>query len=95
MKRYTVKVYYCGKHSCLMEHFETNSWHSVEEFVLENCQGGYNCIIINNETGSQKWAYAEDFSEGTVEPKDLIREIKKTCKSIFYEDLLMEQQEQM
>ena len=95
MKKYTVKAYFCSTHSGLIDTLETNSWTKVEEFIWENCQGGLNCIVVNNETGEQKWAYAEDFNEETVEPKELIREIKKTCKSTFYEDLLMEQQEQM
>ena len=68
----------------------TDDWNEVEEFVWANVQKGFNCFIVEHETGNKKYAFAEDFNENTVEPKDLIRD-----HLTFYSDLLMEQQEQM
>lgn len=75
-----------------MDSLETDFWFEVEDFIWDNVQKGFNCELINNETGSRNWAYAEDFDEEALDPEDLIRDHKK---NELLEDLLLEQQEQM
>jgi hypothetical protein len=77
--RYTVKAYLCTNFAGLMDELETDSFDEVQEFIWENCQKGYNCTLTDNETGETNMYYAENFTEETVD----------------YNDLLMEQQEQM
>lgn len=93
--KYTVKAYLCTNFSGLMDDFETDYWSEVEDFILENTQRGYNCEIIDNYNEETKFTYAEDFDEEALNPEDLIRDNKKTKVNMFYQDLLMEQQEQM
>jgi hypothetical protein len=62
-----------------MDSLETDNFYEVQDFIWGNCQKGYNCQLTDNETGETNWAYAESFTEETVD----------------YTDLLMEQQEQM
>ena len=79
MAKYTVRAYLCTNFAGLMDSLETDSWFEVEDFIWGNCQRGHNCELIDNETSSMNWAYADDFTEETVD----------------YTELLMEQQEQM
>ena len=79
MAKYTVRAYLCTNFAGLMDSLETDSWSEVEDFIWGNCQRGHNCKLIDNETSSMNWAYADDFTEETVD----------------YTELLMEQQEQM
>lgn len=51
-----------------------DDWNEVEEFVWEYVQKGFNCLIIEHETGERKYAFAEDFNENTVEPKEIIKD---------------------
>ena len=92
--KYTVKAYLCTNFSELMDDFETDYWSVVEDFIWENTQLGYNCEIIDNYNEKTSYTYAEDFDEEALNPEDLIRDHKKTKVSMFYQDLLMEQQEQ-
>lgn len=94
MLKYSVKSYVCTNFTGLMDSITTDSWDEVEDFIWENVQKGYDCEIIDNETGDKKWSYAEDFDEEALNPEDLIRDHKKSSNS-FYADLRMEQQEQM
>lgn len=91
--KYLVYAYLCTNFTGLMNSLETDQWNEVEDFIWENIQRGYNCELIDNETGDRNWAYAEDFDEEALNPEDLIRETKK--QKLLYADLLMEQQEQM
>lgn len=93
MAKYTVNAYLCTNFTGLMDSLETDFWFEVEDFIWDNIQKGYNCELIDNETGSRNWAYADDFDEEALNPEDLLRETKK--QNLFYADLLMEQQEQM
>ena len=77
--KYTVNAYLCTNFAGLMDNLETDFWFEVEDFIWDNVQKGFNCEFIDNETGSRNWAYADDFTEETVD----------------YTELLMEQQEQM
>ena len=79
MPRYKVCAYLCTNFTGLMDKLETDNFYEVQDFIFENCQKGYNCELRNNETGETNIAYAESFTEETVD----------------YDDLLMEQQEQM
>ena len=77
--KYTVKAYLCTNFSGLMDSLETDNFYEVQDFIWENCQKGYNCILTDNERGETNIAYAASFTEEAVD----------------YADLLMEQQEQM
>ena len=79
MPKYTVKAYLCTNFAGLMDSLETDYFSEVEDFIWTNCQKGYNCELTDNEMGTTSYAYAESFTEETVD----------------YNDLLMEQQEQM
>ena len=89
--KYSVSAYLCTNFSGLLDSLETDNYTEVEDFIWENVQRGYNCELVDNDTGDRNWAYAEDFDEEALNPEDLIRETQKS----FYTDLLMEQQEQM
>lgn len=77
--RYSVNAYLCTNFAGLMDSLETDDFYEVQDFIFDNCQKGYNCQLTDNETGETNWAYAENFTEETID----------------YNDLLMEQQEQM
>lgn len=55
----------------------TDFWSEVEEFVWDKVQEGFNCLIIDHKTGERKYAFAEDFNETTLSPKEIIRNTKK------------------
>ena len=78
-KRYSVKAYLCTNFSGLMDSLETDDFYEVQDFIFANCQKGYNCELTDRDRGETNMAYAENFTEETVD----------------YNDLLMEQQEQM
>lgn len=92
-KRYVVKAYLCTNFAGLMDNLETDDFNEVEEFIWANCQKGYNCEFVDNEdVNNCGIAYADLFTEDTVEAEELIVHEHGTA---FYNDLLMEQQEQM
>lgn len=94
-KRYVVKAYICTNFSGLITTLETNDFTEVEDFIWENVQRGYNCELTDKERGETNYAYADDFDEEALNPEDLIRDHKKPSNKELYEDLLMEQREQM
>lgn len=77
--KYTVNAYLCTNFSGLMDSLETDFWFEVEDFIWDNVQKGFNCELIDNETDSRNWAYAEDFDEESLNPEDLLREELKKC----------------
>lgn len=77
--RYKVDAYLYTNFTGLMDRLETDNFYEVQDFIFENCQKGYNCELRDNESGETKIAYAESFTENTIN----------------YDDLLMEQREQM
>ncbi len=81
--RYTVNAYLCANFAGLMDNLETDSFDEAQDFVWENVQKGYNCELTDNEVNGRCQFYADNFTEATVEPNDLL------------DDLLMEQREQM
>lgn len=78
-KRYVVKAYIRTNFLKLRDKLETDIFDEVQDFIWANCQKGYDCELIDRERDEINWAYAENFTEDTE----------------FYEDLLMEQKEQM
>ena len=72
--KYTVKAYLNRNFIALMDMLDTDDWNKVEEFIWHNCQKGMNCTIVNNDIGFELYARAEDFTEETVEPSELIKE---------------------
>lgn len=86
--RYKVNAYLCTNFAGLMDSLETDDFYEVQDFIWENCQKGLNCELWDRETGNRNWAYADDFTDDTIDPSGLISDE-------FYADLLMEQHEQM
>lgn len=79
--KYTVNAYLCTNFAGLIDSLETDFWFEVEEFIWDNCQKGFNCELIDNETGDRNWAYADDFNEAVEEVNELIREDLKCSNS--------------
>lgn len=79
MPKYRVCAYLCTNFAGLMDSLETDNFYEVQDFIWENCQKGFNCTLTDNETSQTNWVYAQSFTEETID----------------YDDLLMEQQEQM
>ena len=79
--KYTVNAYLCTNFAGLMDSLETDFWFEVEDFIWDNVQKGFNCELIDNETGSRNWAYADDFDEESLNPEDLLREEMKCSKN--------------
>jgi formylmethanofuran dehydrogenase subunit A len=74
--KYTVNAYLFTNFAGLMDSLETDNFYEVQDFVEENRQKGFNCKLVDNERGTEGWAYAENDND-------------------FYEDLFLEQCEQM
>jgi hypothetical protein len=55
----------------------TDNWSEVEEFIWEYAQQGFNCLIIEHETGKKKYAFAEDFNKNTIDAREIIRNTNK------------------
>ena len=79
--KYTVNAYLCTNFTGLMDSLETDFWFEVDNFIWDNVQKGFNCKLIDNETGSMNWAYADDFDEESLNPEDLLREELKCSNS--------------
>ena len=79
MPKYKVCAYVCTNFSGLMDSLETDNFDEVQDFVWLNVQHGYNCELIDNECGERNCIYADGLNEYAID----------------YNDLLMEQQEQM
>ena len=54
-----------------------NTWEEVEEFVWKYVQKGFNCLIIEHETGEKWCAYADDLDEAVIDPKEIISKLYK------------------
>jgi hypothetical protein len=57
-----------------MDRIETDNFNEAQDFVLENCHKGYNCLLVDRVRGIQLWAYADDLTEESVNMMDLIAE---------------------
>lgn len=82
MPKYIVNAYLCTNFSGLMNSLETDLWNEVEDFVWDNVQQGYNCELTDNESGTLKFAYADDFDEEALNPEDLIRSTRKEANKL-------------
>lgn len=71
--KYTVNAYLCTNFSYLIDSLETDNFYEVQDFIWENCQNGYNCELIDNETGESNLAYADDFTDETIDYADLFQ----------------------
>ncbi len=72
--RYKVNAYLCTNFAGLMDSLETDDFYEVQDFIWANCQKGYNCTVNDTERGTMDFAYADNFTEYTEEPDELIRE---------------------
>lgn len=72
--RYCVKACICTNFIGLMDSLETDSFYEAQDFIWENCQKGYNCLLVDRERGTQLWAYADDLTEESVDCMDLFAE---------------------
>ena len=59
--RYRVNAYLCTNFAHLVGVLETDDFYEVQDFIEANCQKGYNCLLIDNERGTDGWIYADDF----------------------------------
>lgn len=78
--RYKVRAYLCTNFVGLIDDLETDDFYEAQDFVESNCRKGFNCELVDNELGTEGWFHADDFAE---DQDDL------------FDDLLMEQREQM
>lgn len=78
-KRYVVEAFICTNLSGLMHHLETDELTEAKDFIWEHCQKGNSCELRDRATGERSFYYADSFNENTID----------------YDDLLMEQREQM
>lgn len=76
MPKYIVNAYLCTNFCGLMASLETDNFYEVQDFIWEHCQNGMNCELIDVQTGERDWAYADDFTEDTEEPDELIRDLR-------------------
>lgn len=74
---YQISAYYDEAFRCLHYAKTVNDWSEVEEFIWEYVQKGFNCLIIEHKTGKRRYAFAEDFDDFTVEPREIIRDTTK------------------
>lgn len=78
--KYYVGAYYDEAFRGLAYAKGIDDWNEVEEFIWEYAQKGFNCLIIEHQTGTKQYAFAEDFNENTVEPQEIIRDTKKNWR---------------
>lgn len=62
-KRYYVRACVITNYVNAIDSLETDDWYEVQDYILENCQKGYSCEIIDTSTGYQNWSYADEFSD--------------------------------
>ena len=79
--KYYVGAWYDEAFRSLHDAEGIDDWDKVEEFIWEYVQKGFNCLIIEHETGKKWYVFAEDFNENTVEPQDIIRDTKKNWRN--------------
>ena len=77
--RYTVNAYLCTNNPIKIDSLKTDFWFEVEDFIWDNIERGFNCMLIDNETGDINWAYSENFNGDVDELVEIIREELKIC----------------
>ena len=77
--RYTINAYLCTNNPIKIDSLKTDFWFEVEDFIWDNIEKGFNCMLIDNETGDINWAYSENFNGDVDELVEVIREELKIC----------------
>ena len=77
--KYTVNAYLCTNNPIKIDSLKTDFWFEVEDFIWDNVERGFNCMLIDNETGDTNWAYSENFNGDVDELVEIIREELKIC----------------
>lgn len=80
--KYYVGAYYDEAFRGLVESIAADDWSEAEEFMWHEVQQGFNCLIIEHETGERWYAFAEDFNENTIEPREIIRDTVKDWREL-------------
>ena len=62
MSKYSANVYFFVNFSCLMNSLETDDFDEAEDFILYYNGRGYNCKLIDNETGEISVYEFEEFN---------------------------------
>lgn len=88
-QKYTVKVYVSTNTSHLVKSLDTDIFDEVQDFIFENCQKGYDCALVNNETGESGVAYAADFTSDIDSAEDLINLNESSKEKIGIANLQM------
>ena len=58
-----------------MDGIDTDDKSLLDEFVWENCQEGFTCEVIYNETGKRKVFYGEKFTTETISLEELLDDL--------------------
>ena len=69
--KYLVCAYLCTNLVGMTDVLPTDNYEEAMEFIRHNCQKGYNCTFIDNETGITGITYADDFN---IDYADLLME---------------------
>ena len=77
--RYAVSAQLCTNNPIKIDSLKTDFWFEVEDFIWDNIERGFNCMLIDNETGGINWAYSENFNGDVDELVEIIREELKIC----------------
>ena len=77
--RYAVSAYLCTNNPIKIDSLKTDFWFEVEDFIWDNIERGFNCMLIDNETGDINWAYSENFNGDVDELVAVIRAELKIC----------------
>lgn len=72
--RYSVKACICTNFIVLVDSLETDNFYEAQDFILENCHNGYDCLLVDRERGEQLWAYANNLTEESVDCMDAFEE---------------------
>lgn len=80
--KYYVGAYYDEGFRGLAHSIVMDDWVEVEDFIWDNAQKGFNCLIIEHETGKKWYVFAEDFNENTVQPREIIRDTVKDWRNL-------------
>ena len=54
---------------------DTNDEALLDDFVWHNCQNGFTCEVIYNETGKRRVFYSEQFTTEVVSIEELLKEV--------------------
>ena len=75
-KKYKATAYIERRLRGAIDGIDTDDEALLNDFVWKNCQEGFACEIICNETGERRYAYPEHFNENTIGVEELIKGVK-------------------